>query len=897
MNNEKSNNCQNYQIMNADDYKKYAFEYYLISQVSSARIDYAQLLSKQDENIQNLETIIVYQNKHNQCKKELPQVLKNFEKWSFPQGVKLIQQSDPKFKMLDDFYQDPQAKLGSNIHEINYFVVTDLATLQKYYCTSAYFYEKIIFVDKNEQPHQFYIPKSHVIMSCAPFFCAQKSLIGYLLHVHRMKQSSEQDKIIQVTQDDKVYGIEQSKLFEYYIQYSYDNCMIQEANEKVQMKFHTNDKFLLYYTKNNINNLFYSIVNPSNNFFESLMFSQSPYNLLNLVTYILLEYQIILVSKRTNSLTLFAENLLELIKPLFWRGVYIPNLVVPSIFDYENTKLPYIIGIHRKDFKSVDADKNQESNQLKQNRVVYDIDENSFLYLSETQANPSPKIPLVYRNYFIRKINLIIGDIKFYEEEYFSQAILRYKQFFYDFILLVFHDLFNYFSNQEHEKSKHTKCKSNGEIQNQSTKVDPQVQTTASTNYFQKSMNCLDQQQSIGGASNNSFQAKQNKNNSTFSKKEQISSSEQNSKSSKKIVYFNYKKYIASYEERDQPFFSLLSKTLIFNGLIKDCFRAMEFKEEFFSKERKQQYDYNFGSVICFIEDVKFLSNRASDEVTLNDKIKELEDTQHKIIAEQLSGSPMVDVQLNADNGLVEYLENLFRLSSRPDSYERLHSTNQYSSYLSSFLNNPFDAQKEIIHSNGSKQKIVVCSNLNAIENLKEGADQNFQTKEQFLKQYSIERNNKKPLQNHHKENKNIGKVQSDFNEEYWQITTQSSEDITVDTNRNNIKSFMSSNIRELSLYHKTNRLVNYQKIDEDELYQKKYQNKFDGCSTAFEVHSTNSAYINNKLSRKNSFKEFAKISNELNLLPTMGKNQSNQKSMTSISPLPEDLMSANNEK
>ncbi|EAR97675.2 DENN (AEX-3) domain protein (macronuclear) [Tetrahymena thermophila SB210] len=877
MNNEKSNNCQNYQIMNADDYKKYAFEYYLISQVSSDRIDYAQLLSKQDDNIQNLETIIVYQNKHNQCKKELPQVLKNFEKWSFPQGVKLIQQSDPKFKMLDDFYHDPQAKLGSNIHEINYFVVTDLGTLQKYYCTSAYFYEKIIFVDKNEQPHQFYIPKSHVIMSCAPFFCAQKSLIGYLLHVHRMKQSTEQDKIIQVTQDEKVYGIEQSKLFEYYIQYTYDNCMIQEANEKVQLKFHTNDKFLLYYTKNNINNMFYSIVNPSNNFFESLMFSQSPYNLLNLVTYILLEYQIILVSKRTNSLTLFAENLLELIKPLFWRGVYIPNLVVPSIFDYENTKLPYIIGFHRKDFKSVETDKSQESNQLKQNRVVYDIDENSFLYINETQANPSPRIPLVYRNYFIRKINLIIGDIKFYEEEYFSQAILRYKQFFYDFILLIFHDLFMYFSNEEHEKGKHTKCKSNGEIQNQSTKADPQVQTTASTNYFQKSLNCLDQQQSIGGT-------------------KQIGNSEKNSKSSKKIVYFNYKKYIASYEERDQPFFSLLSKTLIFNGLIKDCFRAMEFREEFFSKERKQQYDYNFGSVICFIEDVKFLSNRATDEVTLNDKIKELEDTQHKIIAEQLSGSPMVDIQLNADNGLVDYLESLFRVSSRPDSYERLHSTNQYSSYLSSFLNNPFDIQKEIVNNQGSKQKIVVCSNLNAIENLKEGADQNFQTKEQFLKQYSIERHNKKP-QNSQKENKNLGKIQSDFNEENWQINTQSSEDITVDTNRNNIKSFMSQNIRELSLYHKTNRLINYQKIDEDELYQKKYQNKFDGCSTAFEVHSTNSAYINNKLSRKNSFKEFAKISNELNLLPTMGKSQSNQKSMTSILPLPEDLMSANVEK
>lgn len=42
--------------------------------------------------------------------------------------------------MLEDFYRDPSTKLGSNIHEINYFVVTDLETLEKYYCTSAYFY-------------------------------------------------------------------------------------------------------------------------------------------------------------------------------------------------------------------------------------------------------------------------------------------------------------------------------------------------------------------------------------------------------------------------------------------------------------------------------------------------------------------------------------------------------------------------------------------------------------------------------------------------------------------------------------------------------------------------------------------------------------------------------------
>lgn len=56
------------------------------------------------------------------------------------------------------------------------------------------------------------------------------------------------------------------------------------------------------------------------------------------------------------------------------------------------------------------------------------------------------------------------------------------------------------------------------------------------------------------------------------------------------------------------------------------------------------------------------------------------------------------------------------------------------------------------------------------------------------------------------------GKLLSDFNDELWQITTQQSEDITYDTNRNNIKSINSNYIKELSLYDKKNRLINYQK-------------------------------------------------------------------------------------
>lgn len=59
-----------------------------------------------------------------------------------------------------------------------------------------------------------------------------------------------------------------------------------------------------------------TIFYPSNNAFESLIFNQSPFNIFKMMLYIILEYQIIIVSRRPSSITLFCESMLELIRPL-----------------------------------------------------------------------------------------------------------------------------------------------------------------------------------------------------------------------------------------------------------------------------------------------------------------------------------------------------------------------------------------------------------------------------------------------------------------------------------------------------------------------------------------------------------------------------------------------------
>lgn len=112
---------------------------------------------------------------------------------------------------------------------------------------------------------------------------------------------------------------------------------------------------------------------------------------------------------------------------------------------------------------------------------MFDIDEGTFIHIFEKKKI---KPPIFARNYLLNKINIVIGDIKFFEEDYLNEAVLHYKQYFYNFILLTFHSMLNFFSKGGEDHSQpHTPKNSSKEI--------AQATTSASSHCFMKSLNGL----------------------------------------------------------------------------------------------------------------------------------------------------------------------------------------------------------------------------------------------------------------------------------------------------------------------------------------------------------------------------------------------------------------------
>ena len=54
----------------------------------------------------------------------------------------------------------------------------------------------------------------------------------------------------------------------------------------------------------------------------------------------------------------------------------------------------------------------------------------------------------------MRKLNTIFAELKFYENEYFEEGILRYRQAFYNFKLLMLNDIYKFFSQESEQQEK-----------------------------------------------------------------------------------------------------------------------------------------------------------------------------------------------------------------------------------------------------------------------------------------------------------------------------------------------------------------------------------------------------------------------------------------------------------
>ena len=55
-------------------------------------------------------------------------------------------------------------------------------------------------------------------------------------------------------------------------------------------------------------------------------------------------------------------------------------------------------------------------------RVVYDLEDNTFLLFTS-----EPQIPKHYQCFIISKMNEVISELKFWEEDYQEESVLKYK--------------------------------------------------------------------------------------------------------------------------------------------------------------------------------------------------------------------------------------------------------------------------------------------------------------------------------------------------------------------------------------------------------------------------------------------------------------------------------------
>ncbi|CAK74876.1 unnamed protein product (macronuclear) [Paramecium tetraurelia] len=510
----------------------------------------------------------------NPVERKMNHVLADIALWCFPLGVKTIKEGDSKFNKIEEYFKEDDVQASTN--EINYFVINDFKQHIKFYCTSACFYEKMfIIMPPNDKLMQVFVPKAFCVISCFPAFIPQRSFVMQLLKIQklRLSQNRERDKIITIKRGQQEYQIEEIKLYDFYIRTALTQCPIVQDNVEYRLKFSSSEIWMNYYVSNSHLATHFSIFKLSNNLFDVLIFNQPIFNLYKLLLYMMLEYQIIIVSRKPAGITLFCQSLVELLAPLQWRGLFIPFLR-PGSFDFHKSQLPYIIGLDRNLYEISEKPLPKE---LK--RVIYDIDDGRILSRSD-----DPKCPKQYQNYFIRKMNTVFADLKFYENEIFEEGIMKYRQAFYNVKLLMLNDIYKYFSTDT-----------------------------------------------------------------------------SNQKTEKKIVMFDYKKFLNSFESQDQLFFLQFLKTLSFQQFVKDLYKVMEYREEFI-KNNIQNVEYNFSCVLQFFDDVRFLSIRFGEQ-TLDDKLVILENLQNNYIKAVLErkneSSNYKVIEMKTTDFIPEYLEHL----------------------------------------------------------------------------------------------------------------------------------------------------------------------------------------------------------------------------------------------
>ncbi|CAD8131012.1 unnamed protein product [Paramecium sonneborni] len=503
----------------------------------------------------------------NPVERKMNHVLADIAMWCFPLGVKTIKEGDSRFNKIEEYFKEDDIQTATN--EINYFLLMILNS------TSNFIVHQLASMKRCSQLcHQMinqckYLCLSFFVQYLVILLSFFKEVLNFVYH----KIEKEIKQLLQ-KEDNKNIKLKKSNSMIFILEQHLLNVLFNnQQSVEYRLKFSSSEIWMNYYVSNSHLITHFSIFKLSNNLFDVLIFNQPIFNLYKLLLYMMLEYQIIIVSRKTAGITLFCQSLVELLAPLQWRGLFIPFLR-PGSFDFHKSQLPYIIGLDRNLYEISEKPLPKE---LK--RVIYDIDDGRILSRSD-----DPRCPKQYQNYFIRKMNTVFADLKFYENEIFEEVIMKYRQAFYNFKLLMLNDIYKYFSTDTSNK-----------------------------------------------------------------------------KSEKKIVMFDYKKFLNSFECQDQLFFLQFLKTLSFQQFVKDLYKVMEYREEFI-KNNYQNVEYYFRTVLQFFDDVRFLSIRFGEQ-TLDDKLVILGNLQNNFIKAVLDrkneSSNYKVIEMKTTDFIPEYLDHL----------------------------------------------------------------------------------------------------------------------------------------------------------------------------------------------------------------------------------------------
>lgn len=138
-----------------------------------------------------------------------------------------------------------------SLHDFNYFVIPDLDKKMVYYCSCCIFYEKVL-LPVDERLISVYVPKALAVVSKCACYQAQRSFLMQMLKIQkvRLRFLEEQSKVIETKIENKVYSIEESRLYDFYIRTALGECKVYESVCEVQLKFSSSEVWIDYFVAN-----------------------------------------------------------------------------------------------------------------------------------------------------------------------------------------------------------------------------------------------------------------------------------------------------------------------------------------------------------------------------------------------------------------------------------------------------------------------------------------------------------------------------------------------------------------------------------------------------------------------------------------------------------------------